>query len=157
MREVYLLEAKASVTRVIENVTSTTVIIEPAILDNTPRPPSVLTPNKRGQRGSQCPLLLGSASIKANAKTMLDPKITEGTNQKPAYKLPQNLLSLFIIGPPFNHDSYARRTTACAGQTQTSNTPIQPQRKPQNRELCDIAQGAGALETMVETAAGFPH
>ncbi len=39
MREVYWLEASASVTSVIENVTPTTVIIEPAIVDNISRAP----------------------------------------------------------------------------------------------------------------------
>ena len=52
MREVYWLEASASVTKVIENVTPTTVIIEPAIVDNIPRAPSAPAPNRRGQRAS---------------------------------------------------------------------------------------------------------
>ncbi len=40
MREVYWPDASASVTRVIENVTPTTLIIEPAIVDNIPRAPA---------------------------------------------------------------------------------------------------------------------
>ena len=54
MREVYWLEASASVTNTIENVTPTTVIIEPAIVDNTPRAPAALAPNRRGQRDIHC-------------------------------------------------------------------------------------------------------
>ena len=54
MREVYWLEAITSATRVIENVTPTTVIIEKAqaIVDNIPRAPSALAPNRRGRRTS---------------------------------------------------------------------------------------------------------
>jgi hypothetical protein len=37
---------------VIENVTPTTAIIEPAIVDNIPRAPSAPAPNMRGQRVS---------------------------------------------------------------------------------------------------------
>lgn len=54
MREVYWLETSASVTNTIENVTPTTVIIEPAIVDNTPRAPAALAPNRRGQRAIHC-------------------------------------------------------------------------------------------------------
>ena len=103
IREVYWLEAKASVTRVMENVTPTTVIIEPAIVDNIPRAPSALTPNRRGQRASHCPLQLESTSINATAKTMLNARITEGTNQKLARRLPRIRLILFMT--PFKSAS----------------------------------------------------
>jgi hypothetical protein len=53
MREVYWLEAIASTTRIIENVTPTTVIIEPAIVAIIPRAPSAPAPNRRGHRVSQ--------------------------------------------------------------------------------------------------------
>ena len=82
MREVYWLEASASVTKVIENVTPTTVIIEPAIVDNISRAPSALEPNRRGQRASHWALPVVCASIKTIARTMLPATISEGTNQK---------------------------------------------------------------------------
>jgi hypothetical protein len=48
MRDVYWLEASANTTKIIENVTPTTVIIEPAIVDIIPRAPSAPAPNRRG-------------------------------------------------------------------------------------------------------------
>lgn len=47
MQEVYWLEA--SVTSTIKNVTPITLIIEPTVVDNTPRAPTAPTPNRRGQ------------------------------------------------------------------------------------------------------------
>jgi hypothetical protein len=48
MRDVYWLEAIANTTKIIENVTPTTVIIEPAIVDIIPRAPSAPDPNRSG-------------------------------------------------------------------------------------------------------------
>ena len=95
IREVYWLEAKASVTRVIENVTPTTVIIEPAIVESIPRAPSAPAPNMRGQRVSQRSLPLESISISTTARRMLTATISEGTNQKLVRTLLHSCLSLF--------------------------------------------------------------
>ena len=102
MREVYWLEASASVIKVIENVTPTTVIIEPAIVDRIPRAPSAPTPNRRGQPDSHCLPPLESTSIKANATPMLAVIISAGTNQKLERRLLQNCLSLFMVPPSMN-------------------------------------------------------
>ncbi len=51
-REVYWLDASANVTKVIENVVPTTVIIEAAIVDNITRAPAALAPKRRGQFSS---------------------------------------------------------------------------------------------------------
>ncbi len=92
----YWLEASASVTKIIENVIPTTVIIEPAIVDNIPRAPSALAPNTRGQRASHCSIPVESNSINAAARTMLTATISEGTNQKLECRLLQSRFSLFI-------------------------------------------------------------
>ena len=97
MREVYWPEASESVTRVIENVTPATVIIEPAIVDNIPRAPSALAPNRSGQRASHRSLPLEPASTKATARAMLTATISEGTNQKLDRRLLQICLSLFMV------------------------------------------------------------
>jgi hypothetical protein len=102
MREVYWIEASASVTKVIENVTPTMVIIEPAIVDNIPRAPSAPTPNRLGQRASHGSLPMESASIKATARAMLAATISEGTNQKLVRKLLQNRLNLVMAQPSMN-------------------------------------------------------
>jgi hypothetical protein len=81
-REVYWLDASASVTRVIENVTPTTVIIELAIVESICRAPSAPTPNSRGQRVRVSFPTAESASIAAAASTMLIATIKEGMNQK---------------------------------------------------------------------------
>ena len=100
MREVYWLEASASVIKVIENVTPTTVIIEPAIVANIPRAPAAPAPNRRGQSAIHVSLPEESASIKPTARTMLNATISDGTNQKLARRLLQNCLSLFMGRPP---------------------------------------------------------
>src|SRR5688572_18540441 len=82
IREVYWLDASARVTSVIEKVTPTTVIIEPAIVESTSRAPPAPEPKTRGHRsihGRACP---ESSSIKPRASAMLAAKISEGTNQK---------------------------------------------------------------------------
>jgi len=68
--------------KVIENVTPTTVIIEPAIVDNIPRAPSALAPNRRGQRASHWALPVECASTKAIARVMLPATISVGTKPK---------------------------------------------------------------------------
>src|SRR5664280_181673 len=100
MRDVYWLEARASVTRVIENVTPTTVIIEPAIVDNMPRAPAAPEPNRRGQRAIHGLLPLESIAIDATASTMLTATITEGMNQKlPRRPLHSRLSLLMDVSP----------------------------------------------------------
>jgi hypothetical protein len=95
-----VLIPKEGTVKTIENVTPTTVIIDPAIVDNIPRAPSAPTPNRRGQRDSHCSLPMKSASIKAVARAMLTATIIAGTNQKLARRLLQSRLSLFMIEPP---------------------------------------------------------
>src|SRR5689334_20352051 len=82
MREVYWLEANASVTRVMEKVTPTTVIIEPAIVDSIPRAPEAPAPKKRGQRASQSAFAWVSTLIKPTASAMLAATMSDGRNQK---------------------------------------------------------------------------
>src|SRR5665811_1650188 len=82
IREVYWLEASVRATRVIENVTPTTVIIEPAIVDNISREPSALAPNRCGQRASHCVIAVECNLTNAIARAMLNARISEGTNQK---------------------------------------------------------------------------
>ena len=96
MREVYWLEASASTTRVMENVTPTTVIIEPAIVDIIPRAPSAPAPNRRGHWASHRSLPAESASINATARAMLNTTISEGINQKLDRRLLQSCLNLFM-------------------------------------------------------------
>ena len=96
MREVYWLEASASVIKVIENVTPTTVIIEPAMVASIPRAPAAPAPNRRGQSAIQSRLPAESASIKPTARTMLNATISDGRNQKLARRLLQRCLSLFM-------------------------------------------------------------
>ena len=97
MREVYWLEAIDNTIKTIENVTPTTVIMEPAIVDNIPRAPSALAPNRSGQRASHRSLPLEPASTKATARAMLTATISEGTNQKLDRRLLQICLSLFMV------------------------------------------------------------
>jgi hypothetical protein len=96
MREVYWLEASANATRIMENVTPMTDIIEPASVDNIWRAPSAPTPNKRGHWASQRSLQAESASINAVAKTTLPRTISEGKNQKLDRRLLQSCLNLFM-------------------------------------------------------------
>jgi len=96
MREVYWLEAIASTIRTIENVTPTTVIMEPAIVDIIPRAPSAPAPNSRGHCASHRWLTAESASIKTAARTMLAITISEGMNQKLDRRLLQSCLNLFM-------------------------------------------------------------
>ena len=87
MREVYWLEASASATNVMENVTPITDIIEPAIVDNISREPAAPAPNRRGHWANHRSLPAESASTKTTAKTILNMTITKGTNQKLDRKL----------------------------------------------------------------------
>lgn len=96
MRDVYWLEASTSTTKIIENVTPTTFIIEPAIVDIIPRAPSAPAPNRRGHRFSQRSLPAESASIKATAKAMLTTTISKGRSQRLDRRLLQSCLSLFM-------------------------------------------------------------
>ncbi len=96
IREVYWLEASTRATRVIENVTPTTVIIEPAIVDNIWREPSALAPNRCGQRASHCEFAVECTLTNAIARAMLNARISEGTNQKLDRRLLQSCFSLFI-------------------------------------------------------------
>ena len=99
MREVYWLDASASVIRVIENVTPTTVIIEPAIRGQPPARAG--RAGAKQARPADQPFFapVESASIKAAPKAMLPATISEGTNQKLARRLLHNRLSLFIVQP----------------------------------------------------------
>ena len=96
MREVYWLEAIASTIKTIENVTPTTVIMEPAIVDIIPRAPAAPTPNSCGHCASHWSLTADSASIKIAARVMLTTTITEGRSQKLDRSLLQNCLNLFM-------------------------------------------------------------
>ena len=99
-REVYWFDASASTTKVIENVTPTTVIIEPAIVESIPRAPAAPAPKRRGQRLIHCWLPVESASIKATASKMPSPIISDGKNQKLSRKTLQIRLSLFKVRAP---------------------------------------------------------
>ena len=94
IRDVYWLEASASVTSVMENVIPTTVIIEPAIVDSMPRAPAAPEPKRRGQRASQSWPAEASTSINPRARLMLAATISEGMNQKLARRLPMRNLIL---------------------------------------------------------------
>src|SRR5665647_143683 len=102
MREVYWLEASASTTRIMENVTPTTDIIEPAIVDIIPRAPSAPAPNRRGHRASHRWIPAESAAIKAAASPTLAMIINEGMNQKLDRRSLKSCLNLFMgrIPPP---------------------------------------------------------
>jgi hypothetical protein len=82
MREVYWLEASVRVTRVMENVTPTTVIIEPAMVASIPRAPAAPAPKRRGQSAIQSWLPEESTSIRPRARTVLNATINDGRNQK---------------------------------------------------------------------------
>jgi hypothetical protein len=97
MREVYWLEASARVTRVMENVTPTTVIIEPAMAASIARAPSTLAPKRRGQSSIQSWFPEESISINPRARIVLNATINDGRNQKLSRRLLQRCLSLFMI------------------------------------------------------------
>jgi hypothetical protein len=96
MREVYWLEASAKVTRVIEKVTPTTLIMEPAMVVSIPRAPAAPAPKRRGQSSIQSQLPDESTSIRAAARTELKVTINDGRNQKLARRLPQRCMSLYM-------------------------------------------------------------
>ncbi|HUS98613.1 MAG TPA: hypothetical protein VMX97_17955, partial [Hyphomicrobiaceae bacterium] len=100
MREVYWLEASASTTKIMENVTPTTDIIEPAIVDIIPRAPSAPAPNRRGHRASHRSLPADSASINAAARATLNTTISEGINQKLDRRSFQSCPNLFMSQIP---------------------------------------------------------
>ncbi len=102
MREEYWLEASASATNVIENVTPTTDIIEPAIVESIPRAPSAPAPKRRGHRDSHMSITEESASIRATASTALPATISEGRNQRLERTMLQSCLILFMRHPPGN-------------------------------------------------------
>ena len=96
MREVYWLEAIASATRVIENVTPTTDIMEPAMVESIPRPPAAPAPNRRGHLASNLSPTKRSTSIRAMASTMLPATINEGRNHRLERRSLQSCLNLFM-------------------------------------------------------------
>ena len=105
MREVYWLEASASVTRVIENVTPTTVIIEPAIVDSIPRAPSAPAPNMRGQRASHRSAPGGIHFDQRHREDNAGGDNQRRRNQKLVRRLLQNRLSLFMVQPSLCPDT----------------------------------------------------
>jgi hypothetical protein len=76
-----LARSQRNATKVIENVNPTTIIIEPAIVDNISRAPAAASPNRRGHQSIQDLLPVASASIKAIASAMLPATIRDGKNQ----------------------------------------------------------------------------
>ncbi len=97
MRDVYWLDARVSTTKIMENVTPTTVIIEPAIVDIIPRAPSAPAPNRRGHWLSHRSLSEEAASINTTARAMLTKTISEGMNQRLDRILIQSCLSLSTV------------------------------------------------------------
>ena len=97
MREVYWLEANASATNVMENVTPMTVTIEPAIVANNWRAPSGVAPNRRGHWASHRSLPAESVATKATASATLTVTINVGMNQKLDRRVLQSCLNLCMV------------------------------------------------------------
>ena len=83
-----------------ENVTSTTVIMEPAIMESILRAPAAPAPKRRGQRLIHFCFPLESAPIKITARRMPSAIISEGKNQKLSRRTLQVRLTLFKVRAP---------------------------------------------------------